>query len=98
MRANGNATAELAYDATGPIEAPLLLLGGALGSTTAMWEPQVNPLSEYFRVVRFEHRGHGRSPEPPGPYAIADLGRDVLALMDRLGASHASYCGLSLGG
>ena len=35
---------------------------------------------------------------PPGPYEIADLGRDVLALLDRLGLEQASHCGVSLGG
>ena len=55
-------------------------------------------LAERFRVVRFDHRGHGGSPVPPGPYVIADLGRDVLALLDTLGVERASYCGLSIGG
>ncbi len=35
---------------------------------------------------------------PPGPYEIADLGADVLALLDHLGIERASYCGLSIGG
>lgn len=82
----------------GPPDAPPLLLGGSLGTTTAMWDQQVAPLAAHHRLIRFDHRGHGRSPEPPGPYAIADLGRDVLALMDALGIERASYCGLSIGG
>lgn len=40
----------------------------------------------------------GGSPAPPGPYEIADLGRDVLALMDALGIARACYCGVSIGG
>ncbi len=75
-----------------------LLLGGSLGTTLAMWEPQVAALSADLTLVRFDHRGHGRSPVPAGPYAIDDLGRDVLALMDELELERASYCGLSLGG
>jgi 3-oxoadipate enol-lactonase len=51
-----------------------------------------------FRLVRFDHRGHGRSPVPPGPYEIEDLARDVLALFDALEIERASYCGLSIGG
>jgi 3-oxoadipate enol-lactonase len=50
------------------------------------------------RIVRFDHRGHGRSPVPDGPYEIGDLGRDVIALLDRLGIEGGSYCGLSIGG
>jgi hypothetical protein len=57
------------------------------GSTGAMWDPQVPALAATFRVVRYDHRGHGGSPVPPGPYSLDDLGGDVLALMDRSGWS-----------
>lgn len=77
---------------------PALLLGGSLGTTHAMWSAQTAALSASRRVVAFDHRGHGASPEPAGPYAIADLGADVLALADRLGLRRFSYCGLSIGG
>jgi 3-oxoadipate enol-lactonase len=35
---------------------------------------------------------------PPGPYTLADLGGDVIALLDRLGHARVHYVGLSLGG
>jgi len=82
----------------GPADAPVVVLGGSLGSTLAMWEPQLPALAERFRVVRYDHRGHGQSPVPPGPYELADLGADVLALLDRLGVERAHHVGLSLGG
>jgi 3-oxoadipate enol-lactonase len=62
-----------------------------------MWDGQL-PLADQLRLVRFDHRGHGGSAVPSGPYQIDDLGRDVLELMDRLEISRASFCGLSLGG
>jgi 3-oxoadipate enol-lactonase len=89
---------DLNCDATGRDDAPVLLMGGSLGTTLAMWEPQVPELSATRRVIRFEHRGHGGSPVPTGPYTIDDLGGDVLAMMDRLGLERVSYCGLSIGG
>ena len=49
-------------------------------------------LERRHRVVRFDHRGHGRSPLPQRPWQIADLGGDVLALLDRLGLERVSYC------
>lgn len=79
-------------------DAPPLVLSGSLGATSAMWEPQLPALAEHFRVVTYDTRGHGASPVPPGPYALADLGADVLALLDRLGIERASFAGLSLGG
>ena len=62
-----------------------------------MWEPQLT-LAGPFRVIRIDHRGHGGSPVPPGPYAMPDLAADVLALLDTLGLARVAYCGLSLGG
>jgi 3-oxoadipate enol-lactonase len=75
----------------------VVLLGGSLGTTLALWDEQVGPLAERFRVVRFDHRGHGGSPVVPGPYTIAQMGGDVLALLDRLGVERAAYAGLSIG-
>ncbi|MGH2872334.1 MAG: 3-oxoadipate enol-lactonase [Solirubrobacteraceae bacterium] len=89
---------DLDCEVHGPADAPALLLGGSLGTTRAIWDPQVTALADRHRLVAFDHRGHGGSPVPNGPYAIADLGRDVLALMDRLALPRASYCGLSIGG
>jgi 3-oxoadipate enol-lactonase len=82
----------------GPGDAPVLLLGGSLGTTLDMWEPQVPELSRTYRVIRFEHRGHGGSPVPNGPYTIDELGADVVTMLDRLGLTRVSYCGLSIGG
>jgi 3-oxoadipate enol-lactonase len=90
--------ARLEYQVTGPDDAHVVLLGGALGTTHTLWQAQVDVLSQRFRVVAYDHRGHGKSEVPPGPYAIADLGGDVLALLDDLGAERASYVGISLGG
>ena len=82
----------------GPRDAPVLVLSGSLGSTLEMWRPQVAPLTRHFRVIRVDHRGHGGSPVPPGPYRIADLAADVLALLDGLGLERVAWCGLSMGG
>ena len=82
----------------GPAGAPALVLLNSLGADARMWEPQAAALRERFRLVRFDARGHGASPVPPGPYSLADLGGDLLALLDRLGIARASLCGVSLGG
>jgi 3-oxoadipate enol-lactonase len=88
---------ELHHEQGGPADAPVLLMGGSLGTHLGMWDPQLAELRAR-RVIRFDHRGHGRSPVPEGPYTIADLGADVVALMDALGIERADYCGLSIGG
>jgi 3-oxoadipate enol-lactonase len=88
----------LAYDLTGPPDAPVLVLGGSLGTTRAMWQPQLDALTARFRVLRYDHLGHGGSPVPPGPYRIEELGGHVLRLLDQLDLARVSYGGLSLGG
>ncbi len=82
----------------GPDGAPVLVLGNSLGTTTELWAEVVPLLADRFRIVRYDHRGHGGSPVPSGPYEIADLGADVVALLDRLEIEHAAYCGVSIGG
>jgi 3-oxoadipate enol-lactonase len=89
---------ELHHRLEGPEYAPVLVLANSLGTTLSMWDDQAPALRDRFRLLRYDHRGHGCSPVPPGPYGIEDLGRDVLALLDRLGFERVSFCGLSLGG
>ena len=89
---------EVHHVVTGPVDAPVVVLHDSLGSSLDMWEPQVVPLAGRQRVVRYDLRGHGRSPAPIGPYTMADLAEDVTALLDRLGVGRAHHVGLSLGG
>jgi len=63
-----------------------------------MWDLQAVDLSRYFRVLRYDTRGHGGSPATAGDYSIEQLGHDVLALADALGIDMFAFCGLSLGG
>lgn len=88
----------LHHVASGPLDAPVLVLGSALGTTTEMWNPELEALERSHRIVRFDHRGHGASPTPRQPWEVADLGGDVLALLDSLGLARVSYAGVSLGG
>jgi 3-oxoadipate enol-lactonase / 4-carboxymuconolactone decarboxylase len=86
------------YRLEGPEQAPVVVLAGSLGSTHAMWDEQAAALAGEYRVLRYDHRGHGRSPVLPGPYTIDELADDALGLLDRLGIDTATFVGLSLGG
>jgi 3-oxoadipate enol-lactonase len=86
------------YRVDGPAGGPPLLMINSMGADLRMWEPQVPVLAARRRMIRYDTRGHGLSPVPPGRYGLADLGRDALALLDRLGVASADVCGLSLGG
>ena len=82
----------------GPAGAPVLMLSNSLGTTHAMWQPQVDAFTQHFRLVRLDRRGHGQSGVPPGPYTMERLGRDALAVLDALGLERAHVVGHSMGG
>jgi 3-oxoadipate enol-lactonase len=77
---------------------PTLMLSNSLGSTLQMWEPQMRALTQVFRVIRYDRRGHGKSQVPPAPYSIARFGRDALAILDDLNIERVHWCGVSMGG
>jgi 3-oxoadipate enol-lactonase len=91
-------TVELHHTFAGPQDAGVVVLSNSLGTTLAMWEPQAAALARGHRVLRYDLRGHGDSSVPEAPYSIADLGSDLLALLDRTGIARASLFGVSLGG
>lgn len=70
-----------------------VVLCGSLGSTSAMWEPQLTAL-EGRRVLKVEHPGHGGAPVT-NLQAVGDLAARVL---EQVGADTFSFVGLSLGG
>jgi 3-oxoadipate enol-lactonase len=88
----------LHYRTDGDAARPCLVLAHALGTDLHLWDAQAAALSSSFHVVRYDARGHGQSTRAPGPVAIADLGRDALDLLDRLGIARAVFCGISMGG
>jgi 3-oxoadipate enol-lactonase len=75
----------------------VVVLSGSLGSTLDMWDAQVPTLVERFRVVRFDHPGHGGS-ELLYARSVAAIAEDVVSLLDDLALERVSFCGLSLGG
>ena len=75
-----------------------VVLSNSLGTTHRMWDPQAAAIGAGHRLVRYDTRGHGESPAPPGPYTVDGLADDLVALLDRLGIGSAHLVGLSLGG
>jgi 3-oxoadipate enol-lactonase len=74
------------------------MLSNSLMSDLSMWEPQMAALTERFRVLRYDTRGHGGTDAPAGPYTIELLAADAVALLDALGLERVHFVGLSLGG
>lgn len=89
---------QLHYALDGDAGKPVLILSNSLGTSVDMWAPQMAAFTAAFQVLRYDTRGHGKSSVTPGPYSIAQLAGDVVALMDHVGVKHAHFCGLSMGG
>ncbi|MEA5138575.1 bifunctional 3-oxoadipate enol-lactonase/4-carboxymuconolactone decarboxylase PcaDC [Arcicella rigui] len=86
------------YKLQGTPNSPVLIFSNSLGSEMLMWDELVPFLLPYFRVLRYDTRGHGGSEITPEPYSIALLGQDVIDLLDELKIDEAYFCGLSMGG
>jgi 3-oxoadipate enol-lactonase len=93
-----SAGCELNAQVEGPERAPVLMLCNSLGTDLHMWDDQVKAITERFRLVRYDRRGHGKSGAPKGPYSMEMLGKDALAVMDGMGVQKVNWCGLSMGG
>jgi len=89
---------ETAYRFDGPEKGRVVMLSNSLMSHYDMWDWTVPALTDRYRVLRYDTRGHGRSSTPPGPYAIASLADDAAALLDALGIRAVHFAGLSMGG
>jgi 3-oxoadipate enol-lactonase len=87
---------ELYWESTGA-GAPVLLVMG-LGISATGWWRTVPVLAERFRVLVFDNRGVGRSSRPAGPYTVAQMADDAIAVLDAAGARTAHVYGISLGG
>lgn len=87
-----------------------MILGPSLGTSLAVWEPQLAPLIHTHRVLRWDLPGHGASPAEPmagssseliptdGTATVAHLAELVLRAADAQGWEQFAYAGISLGG
>ena len=89
---------QIHYRLDGNQELPALVLSNSLGTDLSMWDLQLSPFTEHFRVLRYDSYGHGASTFASGGFGIDRLGQDVIGLLDHLEIATVSFCGLSVGG
>ena len=87
----------LHYQIDGPEDAPVLVLSNSMGTTLSLWQPQMKTLTQHFRVLRYDTHGHGQTTKR-GKVTLAQLGEDVVSLLDHLNIQKAFFCGISVGG
>jgi pimeloyl-ACP methyl ester carboxylesterase len=76
---------------------PLVMIPG-LGAGRRVYAPIVDGLSRHHRVIVYDPRGVGESDVPPGPYPMARLAADCVAIADAAGAERFHLFGASMGG
>lgn len=95
IKANG---IQMNYELSGREDAQVVVLGHSLASSLVMWRPQIDTLSQRYRVLCYDTRGHGGTDAPAPPYTLAQLGEDAMALLDALDIDVVHWVGLSMGG
>ena len=95
VKANG---INIHYRIDGPADAPWLMFSNSLATDLSMWDEQTAHFGKRYRVLRYDHRGHGQSDAPEGRYSFDTLIADAVALMDALSIERTHFCGLSMGG
>ncbi len=86
------------YELSGNPAGDVIVLGHSLGSSSIMWNPQIKLLSDNYRVLRYDTRGHGGSDAPPGSYSMDLLVSDAISMLDALEIEQVHWVGLSMGG
>jgi len=76
---------------------PVILVHG-FGVKKEVWMCQYGPLSEKFKVIRFDNRGAGESDHPDELFTMEMLAGDIRGLMDALNIEKAHVVAWSLGG
>lgn len=85
--------AQVYYEVAGTGKAVVFSHAGI--ADARMWDDQFAAFAARYRVIRFDHRGMGRSSMPPGPYSLSE---DIYALLRFLGVERAALIGCSMGG
>lgn len=90
----------MAYNEAGDPEGPAVVLLHGFTSDNRMWLPVAEALSQDYRVIAPDMRGHGRTtaPEDPDAYTMEAFADDVKALLDHLEVDICALAGCSFGG
>ena len=83
---------------TGPEGAPLIVLSPGAFTDHSLFEEQVSALSEAYRLLAWDPRGHGRSRPYGRPFTPRQAADDLIGLLDHLGEQKVALLGQSMGG
>lgn len=84
------------YDVAGPLGAPTIIFVHGMRVTRKMWKPQMERLSDAYRVMALDLPGHGALKDVP--FNLSDAVSKIAEVLDRETSGRALIVGLSLGG
>ena len=87
---------ELDYEVHGEGE-PIIFSHGWM-ENSSIWNSQIEFFTKKYKVIAYDHRGHGRSDKPKGDYSIQTLSNDLYSLIQKLNFKKVSLVGHSMGG
>jgi len=96
MRESGTVTvngAKLYYEMRGEGR-PLALVAPGIADSR-LWDAQMDAVSRRYTVIRYDHRGYGKSDLPRGPFVGHE---DLHGLLRALGVGPTHVLGISMGG
>lgn len=88
----------LHYWLTGPIDAPLIVLTHGATADHRLFDRQIAPLTDRYRVLTWDMRGHGQSRPMGIPFTVPGAVEDLVAILDTIGVQTAIFGGQSTGG
>lgn len=89
---------ELYYEQHGNPDGDAIVLIHGLNGSHLGWANILSKLGEHYHLTIFDNRGSGQSSVPKGPYSIAQMADDTVALMNYLHIETAHIVGHSMGG
>ena len=81
----------------GELSAPPLVLLHGITMDSSTWQYQLRDLSDTFRVIAVDQRGHGRSGAGTDGYGLTVLANDVVELLEQRDLRDAIVLGHSMG-
>ncbi|HMG16189.1 MAG TPA: alpha/beta fold hydrolase [Saprospiraceae bacterium] len=87
----------ISYIDTGKSGMPIIFIHG-FPFDKSSWEPQIEYLNKYCRVIAMDLRGFGKSDIGVQEFSVDLFADDIIQLMDGLNIPKAIICGLSMGG